>query len=99
LVIVGEGIFVRDFRGIGQMGVMCRIGIVDYSASGECGGGRSSRVKAVGGDEEGKVEKGENGRKGQKKNHCERERKVQQEKAKQINIWTERKREIRNTGL
>jgi hypothetical protein len=46
---------------------MCSIGIVDYSASGECGGGRGSGVKGRGG-EEGNVEnRGDNGREGQKK--------------------------------
>jgi hypothetical protein len=30
-VVVGEGAFVRHCRRIGQMGIMCRIGIVDYS--------------------------------------------------------------------
>jgi hypothetical protein len=30
------------------MGVMCRVGTVNYLASGECGGGRSSGVKDMG---------------------------------------------------
>jgi hypothetical protein len=38
----GVGAIVRDCRGIGRMGIMCKVGIVDYSVSGECGGGRSS---------------------------------------------------------
>jgi hypothetical protein len=33
------------------------------------------------------------------KNHLERERKMVQNRAKQIDIWTDRKREIGNTGL
>jgi hypothetical protein len=39
-VVVGKGAFVRDCRGIGQFGVMCRVSIVNYLASGTCGGGR-----------------------------------------------------------
>jgi hypothetical protein len=41
---------------------------------------------------------GDSGRKGQK-NSWGRERKVGQERAKQIGIWTEKKREIGNNGL
>jgi hypothetical protein len=44
LVVVVEGAFVRDRREIGRMGVMCRVGIVDCSASSGCGGGRGSGV-------------------------------------------------------
>jgi hypothetical protein len=47
-LVVGEGAFVRDCSGIGQMWVMCRVGTVDYSVSAECGGGRDSRVKGRG---------------------------------------------------
>jgi hypothetical protein len=44
-VTVGEGAIFRDCRGIGRMGVICKVCIVGYSASGECGGGRGSGVK------------------------------------------------------
>jgi hypothetical protein len=43
--VVGEGDLVRDCRGIGKMGIMCKFGIVDHSVSSEGGGGRGSRVK------------------------------------------------------
>jgi hypothetical protein len=32
---VGEGAIVRDCRGIGRIGVMCKVGIIDCSVSGE----------------------------------------------------------------
>jgi hypothetical protein len=48
LVVVGHSAFVRDCRGIGQMEVMCRVGIVDYSVSGGCGGSGGSGVKGRG---------------------------------------------------
>jgi hypothetical protein len=44
----GESAFVRNCRGIGQMGVMCRVGIVDYSGCGRCEGGRGTQVKGRG---------------------------------------------------
>jgi hypothetical protein len=44
-VVVGEDTCFRDCRGIGWMGVMCRVGTADYSVSGECGGGRGSGMK------------------------------------------------------
>jgi hypothetical protein len=28
-----------------KLGIMCKFGIVDYSVSGECGGGRGSEAK------------------------------------------------------
>jgi hypothetical protein len=40
---VGEGAIVRDCRGIGRMGIMCKVDIVDYSVSSECRGGRAIR--------------------------------------------------------
>jgi hypothetical protein len=40
LVVVGEVAIVSDCRGIGRMGVMCKVGRVYYSWSGECEGGR-----------------------------------------------------------
>jgi hypothetical protein len=54
--IVGEGVFVRDCRGIGRMGVMCKFGLVDYSECGECGIGRDSGLNGRERQEE-KVEK------------------------------------------
>jgi hypothetical protein len=48
LVVVGEGAFFRDCRGIGWMGVMCTVGLVDHSVSDECGGDSGSRVKDSG---------------------------------------------------
>jgi hypothetical protein len=33
-VIVGEGAIVWDYRGIGRIGVTCRVDIIDYSVSG-----------------------------------------------------------------
>jgi hypothetical protein len=35
--------------------IMCRVAVVDYPASGQCGGGRGSRVKG-GGEQEGEGE-------------------------------------------
>jgi hypothetical protein len=74
------------------MGVMCKFDIVDYSVNGECGGSRGSGVKGRGrkGGEDGERRREE---KGQKKSWG-RERKVGQERAKQICIWTKRKKEI-----
>jgi hypothetical protein len=37
-VTVGENTIVRDCRVIGRMQVMCKVGIIDYSVSGEYGG-------------------------------------------------------------
>jgi hypothetical protein len=45
---VGKGEFVRDCRGIGRMGVMCKIVTIDYSVSGECGGGSDSEGEGKG---------------------------------------------------
>jgi hypothetical protein len=42
---VGEGAVVEDCRGIGRMGVMCKVGITDYSVSAEFGRGRDSGGK------------------------------------------------------
>jgi hypothetical protein len=39
---VGEDAIVRDYRRIGMNGVMCKVGIIDYSVSGDCGGRRDS---------------------------------------------------------
>jgi hypothetical protein len=47
-VIVGEGACVKDYRGVGQKGVIYRVGTVDQSASGVCGGGRGSGVNGRG---------------------------------------------------
>jgi hypothetical protein len=33
-VVVEEGAIVRDCRGIGRKGIMCTVGIIDYSMSG-----------------------------------------------------------------
>jgi hypothetical protein len=49
---VGEVAVISDYRGIGRMGIMCKVGILDYSVSGEFGGGRDSEV------EEGKGRRG-----------------------------------------
>jgi hypothetical protein len=43
-IVVREGAFVRDCRGIGQMEVLCRVGIVDCSVSGECGSGKGNMM-------------------------------------------------------
>jgi hypothetical protein len=40
-----ESVFVRDYRGIGRMGVTCKVGIVDYLLCDECERGRGSVVK------------------------------------------------------
>jgi hypothetical protein len=37
-LVVGNGACVMDCRGIGLTEVMCRVGTIDYSVSGECGG-------------------------------------------------------------
>jgi hypothetical protein len=47
-LVVGEGAFVRDCSGIGQMWVLCRVGIVDYLAGAECGGGSGNGMKGRG---------------------------------------------------
>jgi hypothetical protein len=47
-VVVGKGAIVRDCREVGRMVVMCKVGTIDYSVSGECGGGRDSRGKVKG---------------------------------------------------
>jgi hypothetical protein len=44
LVIVGKGVVVRNCRGIGRMGVICKVGILDYSVSNYYGGDRDSGV-------------------------------------------------------
>jgi hypothetical protein len=54
--VVGKGTIVRDCRGIEMMGIMCKVGIVDYPVSVKYGGGRDSRGKG-GGGEEGKQKK------------------------------------------
>jgi hypothetical protein len=41
-VVVRETAIVRDCRGIGRMGIMCKVSIIDYSVSCEFGGGRDS---------------------------------------------------------
>jgi hypothetical protein len=33
-VIVGEGAIVSDWRGVGRMGVMCKVSMIEYSVSG-----------------------------------------------------------------
>jgi hypothetical protein len=67
--------------------VTYKFDIIDYSVSGECGG--DSGAKREG--EERKVR----GRKEEKRGkNWGRERKGKQERAKQINIWTEWKSEI-----
>jgi hypothetical protein len=44
--VVWEDACVRDGRGIGWMGVNYRVDTMDYSVSGECGGGIGSRMKS-----------------------------------------------------
>jgi hypothetical protein len=64
------------------MGIMGKIGILDYSVS----------VEKVGGEEEGKERKGQRIDKIREKG-WRRDRKVGQERAKQVDIWTEWNRE------
>jgi hypothetical protein len=45
---MSEDTFVRDCIGIGQMGVMCKVGILDYSGCGEHGKSRGSGIKGKG---------------------------------------------------
>jgi hypothetical protein len=40
---MGKGTIVRGCRGIRRMGVMCKVGIIDYSVSGQCEAGRVSK--------------------------------------------------------
>jgi hypothetical protein len=102
-VTVGEGAIVRDCRRIGRMWVTCKVGIIDYSVSGEYGGGRGSGQK-------GRVRRGRKGgvRKRGTKNMKEKRIKIQKEgskkvrgtgRVKQIDIWVEWKREIGNSKL
>jgi hypothetical protein len=49
-----KGTSVRDCRKKPRMGVMCKVGIIDYFVSGYCGGDRDSGGK---GGEEGKIKK------------------------------------------
>jgi hypothetical protein len=62
-VVVVEGACVRDYKGIGQMRVLCRVGTGNYSVCGECGGSRGSGVKGRGR----RVEEGEDRRRQWKK--------------------------------
>lgn len=61
------------------------------------------KVKAVGrkvgGGMVGKVKTGGWNESNGQKNSWEREGKVRQEKAKQVHIWTDKKREMGNNGL
>jgi hypothetical protein len=41
-------LIVRDLRGIGRMRIMRKVGIVDYSVSVECEGGKGSGEKGRG---------------------------------------------------
>jgi hypothetical protein len=66
---------------------MCRVGIVDYSVNGECGGGRGSVVKGRRSQEEMKT--GERMEEKARKNSLGKEGKVGQKRAKQVDIWTE----------
>jgi hypothetical protein len=79
------------------MVVMYEIVMVDYTVSGECGRGRASGEKGR------RVEGGKGEERSEYKEREEknwgRERKVGQERAKQIDIWTEWKREISNNRL
>jgi hypothetical protein len=68
---MGKVAFVRDCRRIGSMGVTYKLGIIDYSVSGYCGGGRDSGVKGVGGEE------------GKEKKEREKRRKRKEEKRRQ----------------
>jgi hypothetical protein len=45
---MGEGACVRVCRRMGQMGVMCRVDIIDYSVSNEYEGGKGSGVTGRG---------------------------------------------------
>jgi hypothetical protein len=83
---VGEGAIVKDCRGIGRMGVMYKVDIIDYLC-----------VVSVG-VKEGRREEGKEKREKMKrdKKDWERERKIVQESAKQIEIRTEWKRKIDN---
>jgi hypothetical protein len=92
---VGKGAFVRDCRGAERMGVICSVGIVDNSVTGKYKGDRDSGVKdrerrrGEGGEMETEWKKKIVGR---KKRNCDN-------RGKQIDIWTERKREVANNGL
>jgi hypothetical protein len=41
-VIVGEDAVIRYCTGIVSMGVICKVGVIDYSVSSYCGGIRDS---------------------------------------------------------
>jgi hypothetical protein len=84
-------------RAIGRIRVTHKVDIVDYSVSGKCGGGRDSGGKE-GGREEGK-EKMEERIEEKRRKNWGRERKMGQERAKQIDIWTEWKRKVGNNRL
>jgi hypothetical protein len=75
--------------------VTCKVGIIEYLASGEYGGDRISggkrRVKKGRKGEEKKIKK--------RRRNWGRKRKVEQDRAKQIDIWAEWKREIGKNKL
>jgi hypothetical protein len=77
---VGEGAIVRCFGGIGRMDVTCKVGIIDYSVSGECGGGRDNGGKGKGR----KRRKGEERKKKREEKIGGRERKAEQERDKKL---------------
>jgi hypothetical protein len=78
------------------MGITCKVGIMDYSVSGECLGGRDSGGKGRG--KRRSKEKGREEKRKEKKNGG-REKNVEQERDKQIDIGTEWKRETGNNKL
>jgi hypothetical protein len=38
--VIGVRCYCQGLEGLGKMGVMCKVGAVDYSVTDECGGGR-----------------------------------------------------------
>jgi hypothetical protein len=82
---VEEDAIIRDCRRIETMGVMYKVGIIDYLVSGFCGGDRKMRGKEGGEGEEDKEKEG----KGKK----EKGKKMEQKRYRQIKIskdWRKR---------
>jgi hypothetical protein len=77
------------------MGVVHKVGIVVYSVSDECGRGMGIGKKWGKRRERRRKEE----RTEENKKNWGRERKVEHEKAKQTDIWTEWKRELGNNRL
>jgi hypothetical protein len=48
--VVGKDAIIRDCRGIGRMGIVCKVGIIDHSVRSDCEGVRGCGGKGEGGE-------------------------------------------------